>query len=132
MKTLAASLILIFFSIFSPKINVADSTGPDNICGIWITQKEDVKIAITKGEDGLYCAKIVWALSPHHDFVGRVVMKGVKYNPTSNQYICPWLFDPKLEIVARAKITLSGNILNLKATKGIISQSETLTRVRED
>lgn len=103
--------------------------GEDDIVGVWITPKQDSKIEISKDSAGGYVAKVIWAKAPHENYEGMTVMKGVKYNPAAKFYDCPWLYDPKLNIVAKAKITLSGNKLNLKATKGILSKNEVFTRV---
>lgn len=108
---------------------LAGGTPEENIIGVWETQRGDSKIEIYRTPDGTFSGKIIWAESPHESYVGTIVMKGVKYK--DGEYTCPWIYDPRMEITAHAKITLSGDTMNVKATKGIISKREVFIRKSE-
>lgn len=107
---------------------LAPGVASDDISGIWLTQKEDSKIEITRNPDGTYSGKIIWAQAPHQNYEGIVVMKGVAYNDSTGCYTCPWIYDPRMNIAAHAKITISGDTMNVKATKGILNKTEIFTR----
>lgn len=107
------------------------SGGADgDIAGIWMTQKQDSKIEISKSPDGTYTGKIIWAEAPHESFVGTVVMKGVKYDPGKGDYICPWIYDPRINVTAHAYITLNDSVMKVKACKGFITKQEMFVRER--
>lgn len=98
--------------------------------GIWETANHDSRIEILQNPDGTYSGKIIWAQPPHESFVGTTVMKGVTYSQSLGYYKCPWIFDPRLNIAAHAKITLSGDTMNVLATKGVISKREVFTKLK--
>lgn len=108
---------------------VANAT--DDISGIWLTQKQDSRIEISRNPDGSYTGKIIWAQAPHQNYVGTMVMKDVKYDPQNNVYTCPWIYDPRLGVTAHGHMTISGDTLNVKACKGILSKSEIFTRAQK-
>ena len=103
----------------------------DDISGIWLTQKQDSRIEISRNSDGSYTGKIVWAQAPHQSYVGMLVMKDVKYDPQNNTYTCPWIYDPRLDVTAHGQMTISGDTLNVKASKGILTKDEIFTRVEK-
>lgn len=106
---------------------VANAT--DDISGIWLTQKQDSRIEISRNPDGSYTGKIIWAQAPHQNYVGTLVMKDVKYDPQNKFYICPWIYDPRLDVTAHGHMTINGDTLNVKASKGFLSKDEIFTRV---
>ena len=108
---------------------VANAT--DDISGIWLTQKQDSRIEISRNPDGSYTGKIIWAQAPHQNYVGTLVMKDVKYDPQNKFYTCPWIYDPRLDVTAHGHMTISGDTLNVKACKGILSKSEIFTRAQK-
>ena len=57
------------------------------------------------------------------------ILKDVTYNPDSDNFDCPWVYDPKLKIAARATARVTNDTLYLKARKGIVSMNEMFTRV---
>lgn len=103
----------------------------EGIEGIWLTSRQDSKIEISRNPDGTYSGKIIWAMPPHSSYEGMLVMKDVQYNSAQGCYKCPWVYDPRLNIAAHAKITLSGDTMIVHATKGIISKNEVFTRLVE-
>ena len=103
----------------------------DDISGIWLTQKQDSRIEISRNSDGSYTGKIVWAQAPHQSYVGMLVMKDVKYDPQNNTYTCPWIYDPRLDVTAHGQMTIKGDTLNVKASKGILTKDEIFTRVQK-
>ena len=103
----------------------------EDISGVWLTQNHDSRIEISRNPDGSYSGKIVWAEAPHQNYVGTVIMKGVEYNPQNNSYNCPWIYDPRMNLTAHAQITLKGDTLNVKASKGILSKEEIFVRVHK-
>jgi uncharacterized protein (DUF2147 family) len=109
---------------------LAPGAATDDISGIWLTQKKDSRIEITRNPDGSYTGKIVWAEPPHQDYVGTTVMKGVEYDSGLSKYTCPWIYDPRIGVTAHGTITVNGDTLNVKAYKGILSKMETFTRVK--
>lgn len=116
--------ILVSFLMASPAV-------ADDIAGVWMTQKKDSKIEITRNPDGTYSGKIIWAQAPHQDYEGTEVMKGVVYNNETGSYTCPWIYDPKMNVTAHARITLNGDTMNVKASKGILNKTEIFTRIRQ-
>ncbi len=114
--------------IYSTARGITASNG-DKIVGIWLTHKGDSKIQIVKSADGGYSGKLVWVESPNEEFTGMNILKEVTYNPDSDNYDCPWVYDPKLKIAARATARVSNDTLYLKARKGIVSMNEIFTRV---
>ncbi len=108
---------------------LASGTSEENIIGVWETQKGDSKIEIYRTPDGTFSGKIIWAQAPHESYVGTTVMRGVEYK--DGAYTCPWIYDPRMGITAHAKITLSGDTMNVRATKGIISKQEVFIRKSE-
>ena len=108
---------------------LANGAPEENIIGVWETQKGDSKIEIYRTPDGTFSGKIIWAQAPHESYVGTTVMKGVEYK--DGTYTCPWIYDPRMGITAHAKITLSGDTMNVRATKGIISKQEVFIRNNE-
>lgn len=129
MKTkVCMNLILAILFLLNPMwIKAQDA---NNIVGVWITNKQDSKIKIVKNTDGTFSGKIIWAQIPHEDFEGIEIIKGMIYNADDNTYSCPWLYDPKMKVTARAIVSIEGNLLNLKARKGIITVKEVFTRVK--
>ncbi len=113
--------VLTSFLLASPGAN-------EGIEGIWLTSRQDSKIEISQNPDGTYSGKIIWAASPHEKYKGMLVMKDVQYNESQRCYKCPWVYDPRLNISARAKITLSGDTMIVHATKGILSKNEVFIR----
>ena len=109
---------------------MSSASAADDITGIWETQKRDSKIEITRNPDGTYSGKIIWAQAPHQSYEGTEVMKGVKYNDDTGCYTCPWIYDPRLNLAAHARISLNGDTMNIKATKGILNKTEIFTRIR--
>lgn len=105
---------------------MAQGAPEESILGVWETQKGDSKIEIYRTPDGTFSGKIIWAQPPHQSYVGTTVMKGVEYKDGS--YNCPWIYDPRMNITAHARITLSGDTMNVKASKGIISKQEVFIR----
>lgn len=122
-------MVITILTSFLMAPGVADAT--DNISGIWLTQKQDSRIEISRNPDGSYSGKIIWAESPHQNYVGMLVMKDVKYDPQNNTYSCPWIYDPRLNVTAHGKMTISGDTLNVKASKGILTKDEIFTRVQK-
>ncbi|MEG0517630.1 MAG: hypothetical protein RR555_02010 [Bacteroidales bacterium] len=102
----------------------------DDILGIWLTSKQDSKIKILKSEDGTFIGKIIWAKSPYESFAGIEIIKGMTYNAQEKTYVCPWVYSPRLKVVARAVVSLKENTLNLKAKKGIITVHTEFTRTK--
>ena len=115
--------ILVSFLMATPAVE-------DDIAGVWITQKKDSKIEISRNPDGTYSGKIIWAQRPHQDYEGTEVLKGVVYDKETGCYTCPWIYDPRMHITAHAKITLAGDTMNVKASKGILNKTEVFTRIR--
>ena len=109
---------------------MAPAAVEDDIAGVWMTQKQDSKIEISRNPDGTYSGKIIWAQAPHQSYEGTEVMKGVVYDSDADCYTCPWIYDPRMGIAAHAKITLSGDTMDVKASKGIINKTEVFTRIR--
>mgnify|MGYP004637304573 FL=1 len=116
-------LFVIFFScaLYAQK-NIASK-----IVGIWITEKIDSKIEIYE-QNGAYFGKIVWTLPQFEQYIGKDVMKNVTFNDSQNNYNCPWICSPRLNITAHAIITVDGDILKAKVTKGIIVTHQIFTR----
>ncbi len=106
----------------------AGQSAGDKIIGIWLTEKGDSKVQITKSSDGTYSGKLVWVEPPNGKFTGMEILKDVTYNADSESYTCPWVYDPKLKIAARATASISNDTLYLKARKGIVSMNETFTK----
>lgn len=107
---------------------ISQAVDDNDITGVWVTQKQDSKIEISRSDDGTYTGKIIWADAPHKAYVGTVVMKGMTYDSQKGDYVCPWIYDPRLNVTAHALITLNGRTMKVKAIKGIISKQETFTR----
>lgn len=124
MKQMVISILTSFLLVSGAE------TASDSISGTWITQKKDSRIEIVRNPDGSFSGKIVWADPPHREYVGTTVMKGVEYDSACGKYTCPWIYDPRLNITARAAITVSGDTMRVKAQKGILSREEIFTRVR--
>ena len=108
---------------------LAPGVGSDDISGIWLTQKKDSRIEITRNPDGSFSGKIIWAQAPHQNYVGTTVMKGVEYDSACGTYSCPWIYDPRLNVAAHGIISISGDTMNVKAQKGIITKEEVFTRI---
>ena len=109
---------------------LAPGAATDDISGIWLTQKKDSRIEITRNPNGSYTGKIIWAKPPHQDYVGTVVMKDVEFHPDDGTYTCPWIYDPRMNLSAHATITLNGDTMNVKAQKGFLTKEETFIRTR--
>ncbi len=120
-------IISLPFIIYGQNSQVPDS-GADRILGEWITQKKDSKVKIVKDQDGSYSGKLVWVASPNESFTGETILKDVKYDPATDTYECPWVYDPKLDMAARATAHVSNDTLYLKARKGVITKNEFFTR----
>lgn len=103
---------------------------PDDVVGIWLTQKQDSKVEIFKNADGSLSGRIVWAKSPNEKFEGIEVMRGVTYNTKDNTYACPWIYTPRLNMAARAVLSLEGDVLNIKVSKGVVTVRQVFTRVK--
>lgn len=103
---------------------------PDDVVGIWLTQKQDSQVEIFKNPDGSLSGKIVWAKSPNEKFEGIEVMRGMTYNTKDNNYICPWIYTPRLNMAARAVLSLEGDVLNIKVSKGMVTMHQVFTRVK--
>ena len=119
-------IVFLFAFFFSCAIS-AQNNNASQIVGVWITEKKDSKIEIYE-QNGAYFGKIVWTLPQFEQYVGKDVMKNVTFNESQNSYICPWICSPRLNITARAVITVNGDILNAKVTKGIIVTHQVFTR----
>lgn len=96
--------------------------------GVWITQKGDSKIEISMAQDSSYCGKLVWVAAPYEEFAGKYILKGVKYNKSTGNFTCPWIYDPKLNITAKGTARISGDTLHLQARKGIFTRNEIFLR----
>ena len=59
------------------------------------------------------------------------IRTAIKYDPQNNTYSCPWIYDPRLNVTAHGKMTISGDTLNVKASKGILTKDEIFTRVQK-
>ncbi len=106
-----------------------DCTGRgDSILGYWFTSDRDSKIEIVRHADSTYSGRLVWVRSPNNSFEGVVILKDVKYDRVANNYICPWVYDPKLNITAHATATIVNDTLYLKAQKGFFTRREFFTR----
>ena len=102
----------------------------DKIIGVWLTEKKDSKVQIVKSPNGSFTGKLVWVEAPHQDFTGMYILKDVTYNPESESYTCPWVYDPKLGVTAKATAKVSNDTLYLKARKGVITMNEIFTRCK--
>lgn len=100
----------------------------NRIIGVWLTEKGDSKVQITKMSDGTFQGKLVWVQAPNEKFTGMEILKDVTYIPESGSYSCPWVYDPKLDVSARATARVSNDTLYLKAKKGIITMNELFIR----
>ncbi len=111
---------------------LAPSVASDDIAGIWLTQKQDSKIEITRNQNGTYSGKIIWAQAPHQSYEGTPVMRDVEYDKETGSYTCPWIYDPRMKIEAHAMITLSdgGDTMTVRASKGFLSKTEIFTRTK--
>ena len=110
---------------------LAPGAATDDISGIWLTQKKDSRIEITRNSDGSFTGKIIWVEAPHQNYVGTTVMRGVEYDPSKGLYTCPWVYDPRLNMSAHAVITLNGDTMSVNATKGVIKKKEIFIRTRQ-
>lgn len=104
-------------------------SGGDAIVGVWLTQKQDSKVEIVKDKGGTYSGKLIWVAPPNQKLTGTAILKGVVYQPQSRNYNCPWVFDPKINVMARAVANISNDTLYLNARKGFFTKSEFFTRV---
>lgn len=101
------------------------------IVGTWITAKKDAKIKIVQTADSTYQGTIIWTILPDKKYIGSQVMKGVKYNPTTGTYTCPWIFSPRLDIKAKALLYVTDSTIKARVEKGIIRSDEWFYRVEE-
>lgn len=120
-------IIMLLFVIFFSCALYAQKNIASKIVGIWITEKKDSKIEIYE-QNGAYFGKIVWMLPQFEQYIGKDVMKNVTFNVSQNNYNCPWICSPRLNITAHAIITVDGDILKAKVTKGIIVTHQIFTR----
>lgn len=123
-------LFSFLFMVLSVALYSQDNAGGDKIVGTWLTEKGDSKIEITQ-QGGLYYGVVVWTLPKYKKYEGSQVLKDVKYNESNDSYTCPWIYSPRLGIAAHAVITVNGDKLDVKVTKGIISTHQMFTRVKE-
>ena len=110
---------------------LAPGAASDDISGIWLTQKKDSRIEITRNPNGSFSGKIIWAQAPHQDYIGIEVMKDVEFHPNDGTYTCPWIYDPRLNLSAQATITIKGDTMNVRAKKGILTKEEIFIRIPE-
>lgn len=122
-------IIMFLLIFFSTCVVYAQSNNASQIVGIWMTEKGDSKIEIYE-QNGVFFGKIIWTLPQFEKYVGKDVMKDVTYNDTQNSYSCPWICSPRLNITAHAVITVNGDILKAKVTKGIIVTHQIFTRLK--
>ncbi len=126
-KIILSGWLLMYPALLSDSF-AKENMKSDAVLGIWLSGKQDSKIEIVKNPDGTFSGKIVWAKTPYQAFEGVEIMKGVTYNVEDNTYICPWIYSPRLNITAKAVITVLGDELRVKAKKGIISTVRIFTR----
>lgn len=121
------------YVLLSCNILKAQSNNPNDILGIWLSDKKDTKIKISQTPDGTYQGVIIWVEPQYEQYNGQQVMRGVSYNPQKNEYYCPWIYSPRLNMAAHAIFTLENdnNELHAKVQKAFISIGENFTRVQE-
>ena len=124
--------ILTFFSLSFENVFAQQGNGND-IIGVWLSAKKDTKIKITQNPDGTYQGVIIWVEPQYEQYNGQQVMRGVSFNPETNEYYCPWIYSPRLNMAAHATFTLEdgGNELKAKVEKFVVSVDEDFTRVQE-
>lgn len=126
MKTLSFFIIALIFPLFA-----YPQSGYKKITGVWLTSKKDSKVEITyNGSTGTYSGKLIWVASPNEKFTGEQILKNVTYQKSSGKFICPWIYDPRLNVTASGTATVSGDTLYIKAHKGFLSKTEIFTRVQ--
>lgn len=134
MKTLCIAVAIALSCIAGKRIQiVADNCvyniidkrgGATAIEGVWITQKRDSKIEISMEQDSSYSGKLIWVAAPYKEFNGKYILRGIKYNKSTGNFICPWIYDPKLNVTAKGTARISGDTLYLQAHKGIFTKNE--------
>lgn len=102
----------------------------DELTGVWLTAKRDSKIEIVRNGDGTFSGKVIWTTPQSRNFVGVPVLKGVTYNKGADSYTCPWIYDPKLGVIASGVANVSNDTLYIRAHKGFLSKKEFFTRVK--
>lgn len=106
--------ILALVALFSFSSIGAFATGPDDILGIWLNEREDAKIEIYK-QNGKYYGKIVWLLNDKEDdgstpnrddknpnaglrnrrVIGINIMTGLKWDADDEEYTDGEIYDPR-------------------------------------
>lgn len=137
MKTLFIAVAVALSCIAGKRIQIVTDNSVDNfidfidnknsttaIEGVWITQKRDSKIEISMEQDSSYSGKLVWVAAPYKEFTGKYILKGIKYNKSTGNFTCPWIYDPKLNVTAKGTARISGDTLYLQAHKGIFTKNE--------
>ena len=125
MKTLSFFIIALVFPLLA-----YPQSGYKKLIGVWLTSKKDSKVEITYNpSNGTYSGKLVWVASPNEKLTGEQILKNVTYQKSSGNFICPWIYDPRLNVQATGIATVSGDTLYIKARKGFISKTEIFTRV---
>lgn len=132
MKTLCIAVAVVLSCIAGKREQIVKDICADNLIdsdataieGVWITQKRDSKIEISMEQDSSYSGKLVWVAAPYKEFTGKYILKGIKYNKSTGNFTCPWIYDPKLNVTAKGTARISGDTLYLQAHKGIFTKNE--------
>ena len=125
MKTLYFFILALIFPLLA-----YPQSGYKKLTGVWLTSKKDSKVEITyNATNGTYSGKLIWVASPNEELTGEQILKNVTYQKSSGKFICPWIYDPRLDVTATGVATVSGDTLYIKARKGFISKTEVFTRV---
>ena len=122
--------VLTFVSLSFDNLLAQNGNG-EELIGVWLSAKKDTKIQISQNPDGTYQGVIIWVEPQYEQYNGQQVMRGVTYNPENNDYYCPWIYSPRLNMAAHATFTLEddGSLLKAKVDKLFISMDEDFTRV---
>lgn len=124
-------LLLLYIPVITNITTPQQHADGQKIVGTWITAKKDAKIKIVQTADSTYQGTIIWTILPDKKYIGSQVMKGVKYNPTTGTYTCPWIFSPRLDIKAKALLYVTDSTIKARVEKGIIRSDEWFYRVEE-
>ena len=125
MKTLSFFILALIFPLLAYPQN-----GYKKLTGVWLTSKKDSKVEITyNATNGTYSGKLIWVASPNQELTGEQILKNVTYQKSSGNFVCPWIYDPRLGVTATGIARVSGDTLYIKARKGFISKTEIFTRV---
>lgn len=146
-RLISCRFVLLFILSLSAKtIAFAQS---DAIEGLWYSEEKTAKVQIYKAKDTKFYGKIAWLKEPNKDgkpkvddknpdkakrtqpILGLMLLKGFKKDD-DNEYTDGKIYDPKTGKTYDCKLTLKGNILDIRGYVGMPAFGRTSTFSRAE